>query len=809
MQNLSPDTDVLTLGSDTLLARRVGPKAALLDRARVNGLSVPSGVLIPEELIRECYARYGSSSRRRNTSIEQNVRLVREEFLRDRLLTALPLIFQDKHWRSSISNLEERPRVAIRPAFSFADGESDVPPSSFQAELNVDGSSAILILEAIKAVLASAQIYQQAMHADHIEKGGNENDANLVGHNLRRDVLIMPMVPAKHAGLAFSQRDYEDDVVFWTRGNSAPITQGDITGERLELARLHRGNKVNYPTDSKSEKSYLHRLQKLLQQFRRVFGAEKDWEIEWADDGEKIWLLQIRPQTRQIERSEIFSALAGIELFSEPVSPFMGSLIEECNPAMLRMLKEVDIEFPAARPLWKIIDGWACINVSLLNDICRKLGLPSILVTDFCIPPNRQNDVPSFRINWWRLLYKSKTIWRIIKHRFAIAKAVQHTGQLLRNSIHEGTSLQDLLDKLIHSASSTLISAFWLQISMILPLRILQRFGLLNSFLSRFPGWFAEFLDDVDDIRTIEASCSEVMADDSKDENEHNPIQDAQKEFWKKHQIFTRNPFDIASPVRNADFRITANARIKLKPVKLNFAMILGMPIWLRLMALLKINESLGLDFLLSLRRFRMSLLERIPENLSLWNTSIHSIRNNSYNSGSIPKPTASEPIELLLVWNHVNQSGSFTPLANSSSTENAEYLGSWPEANSDLPLLSYLWKDRSNLAAEHWLALNHFPIVEWMEIPSVQGLLLKNVARLSPGCLRARRLGINQIIQCEINGLLSNSSSILDGPLGPLRRQNERKTKKVTRKTSIRKKTATVRSASRKKSSASDQKTS
>ena len=59
----------------------------------------------------------------------------------------------------------------------------------------------------------------------------------------RRDVLVMTMVDAAHAGVAFLEADYEDDLVEYTTGLADRLVAGEVSGERFGLGRLLPGER--------------------------------------------------------------------------------------------------------------------------------------------------------------------------------------------------------------------------------------------------------------------------------------------------------------------------------------------------------------------------------------------------------------------------------------------------------------------------------------------------------------------------------------------------------------------------------------
>ncbi len=153
--------------------------------------------------------------------------------------------------------------------------------------LNVDGRDPVQLAEALGAVWGSAERHQAQLGA------------------LRRDVLIMRMVDAKHSGVAFTEHVHAGDLVNFTEG----------LADKLVSGAMWRASRSACPSCAQAKScadlpAWAQRLQLLLRRVRRVFSHKRsgrDWDIEWADDGTTCWLIQIRPITRPTRRNEAAS----------------------------------------------------------------------------------------------------------------------------------------------------------------------------------------------------------------------------------------------------------------------------------------------------------------------------------------------------------------------------------------------------------------------------------------------------------------------------------------------------------------------
>ena len=90
------------------------------------------------------------------------------------------------------------------------------------------------------------------------------------------------------------------------------------------------------------------RLQALLRDIRRWLG-NRDWDIEWADDGRICWLVQLRPITRPPRRDETFSIANHKEILPGLPSPFMTSIVESCAYELYGYYRDFDPVFASIR----------------------------------------------------------------------------------------------------------------------------------------------------------------------------------------------------------------------------------------------------------------------------------------------------------------------------------------------------------------------------------------------------------------------------------------------------------------------------
>ncbi len=141
-------------------------------------------------------------------------------------------------------------RVAVRAAFSAAEA---IPP-----RLNVN------FLNAGEMAAALCAIWSQAGQADEV----------------RRDVLVMEMVKKEVAGTAVTDSTIPLDVVTW--GSAA-----------LQLPQLRL-----FDRPDPQAPPFARRLQMLLRGLRRTLGKGA-WQVDWLDDGQICWIIQLHSRSRE------------------------------------------------------------------------------------------------------------------------------------------------------------------------------------------------------------------------------------------------------------------------------------------------------------------------------------------------------------------------------------------------------------------------------------------------------------------------------------------------------------------------------
>lgn len=414
----------------------MGPKADMLCRAAVKGLPVPPGVVLRHE---------GWAEQGKGITGPRDSR-----WLANARAALFTLGFP------SVGEF-----VAVRSAFSAEDGADRSMAGHFDSVLNVESMDTKAVAEALREVWLSAQ---------PMEDSGQPV--------ARRDVLIMQMVKPEVAGVAFTERNFEDDLVNYTSGTGDALLRGSINGEIITLPKIRSSD---LSAVRPGTEPWQRRLARVLKDVRRVFG-DHDWDVEWADDGQQCWVLQIRPVTAAPMRDELFTTANLKEILPEIPSPLMCSIIESNAFSIFDFYHRIDKGLPAGRPFFRLFAGRPYMNLSLLTDMMRRWGLPTGLVSkslggdEGLSLPHRplrilRNLPVFFRLAWMqvRAVSRARSELAVLRHR--AAQEYETFGELFAASRESYRHLVQAMFMLISSATG--------------PVAMLSKLGVLSAHQAR------------------------------------------------------------------------------------------------------------------------------------------------------------------------------------------------------------------------------------------------------------------------------------------------------------------------------------
>jgi phosphohistidine swiveling domain-containing protein len=282
-------------------------------------------------------------------------------------------------------------------------------------------------------------------------------------HSGPRGVVVQQMVDARHAGVLFSQPDFLDPLVSWTEGTAEGLVGGEESGITEELGPNCEG--------------YRQRVRTLADQVRKQFEpVPLGWDVEWADDGSRTWLVQARPITAPPLRDELFSYANIREIMPDPPSIFMSSIVERAGLTLYEYYRNFDPGLPKDRPLIELQMGRPLFNISLLCETMRHWGLPTALVTDQI----GGHDVTGVGFKPATFLSKWKPI---AKQAWAQFQAVGNTRKAIEEvrRMQPAGTLGELADQVGHIFQYLVTVMLDLTAAMAVPLTLLRKLDTLQE----------------------------------------------------------------------------------------------------------------------------------------------------------------------------------------------------------------------------------------------------------------------------------------------------------------------------------------
>lgn len=593
-----PGEMFIWLGQGRAKALGVGNKAALLDRAAQAGLPVPAGII----LLDLAWQR----------AVAEGLVVIETEVVRvpdsSKLLTALQLpAFAHP--------------LAVRSAFAAEDGQAESLAGFFTSKLHVNPADPNALAEALAEVWASA-----------LKRPGH----------FRRDVLIMEMVEARQAGVAFTEREFEDDLINYTGNTADRLVSGLVEGESILLPKLKSldfGFTVyDLRLEENKPKLWSLRLQHLLRDVRRTFG-EQDWDLEWADDGRQSWLVQIRPVTRPPRRNETFTGANLKEILPDLPSRYTTTLIASCASELFAYYRRFDPGLPRQRPMIEIFYGRPFFNLSLLTEMMRRWGLPTRLVTANIGGETDQE----YGLKLGRFF--SHTIV-LLKLGLAQVRAVASARQTIERVLAQTEVIEPTFTACVHLHRWLFITLVTEMISLTAalsgPLLILRQLGLLTEHNARQRTIATDLFLDLEPLRVMAARNSAIRACLAQGQVPDRPdFRRLWQAYLDKHGHRGIYESDIARPrLHEAPADLL---RSLAQPVKREHTLpprtwpgYLTLPLWWQASRNMRAREALRYHTMIGFDRLRQVLLKlagqavaegRLPGRDCLWLLTIAEVR--------------------------------------------------------------------------------------------------------------------------------------------------------------------------------------
>ena len=589
MKKNNMPTNLIKLGSGDINNSKYSFKAKGLDLAAYKKIFVPQGYLIPHELL----------SVFETNKVERNI-----------LITEIQTLFK----KSSI---------AIRSAFSVEDQKDNSFAGVFDTVLCVDKNDPQEIINGLKTVLKSSRTYK---------------------NKSRQDILIMEMIKAKYSGVAFTESQYEDDQINWTEGIASKLVSGEISGEKVTIPKLKNCDIFLKKPDINNDLPFHSRLQDLLNKIRNIFG-EKEWDVEWADDGFICWLIQIRPITRSLFRNDLFDISNHKEILPPLPSVFMNSLITECSPNLFKFYQEFDPHLPSDRLMVESFKGRPYFNISLLSEMLRKWGLPTKLLRDSMGGSFEKY----YGLNFGRIIANWRVYLRILFSQLFIkrkSRAALKKFETLKFSKEDNISS---LIKKTKTFYTTLVYQMLIHTMAIAgPIALLRYFKTLNIYIENHVTPGTGILKDLTALFCLLENNSRLKVSLSKG-NIPNDVEF--KKLWKQYLEIHGHRGIYESDISQPRFRENYEHIFKLllngKPFNqkinlLKLDSIVTLPIWWILKPLIYSRENIRYEAMKIFESIRDEWLNNetimqkeglIPNSGSIWNFKISELRKISPNN--------------------------------------------------------------------------------------------------------------------------------------------------------------------------------
>jgi phosphohistidine swiveling domain-containing protein len=304
----------------------LGGKGAALDRLIGWGLPVPPTVAVPAATV----AALGSSS---------DVAAVVARARRGEVVPAGELddAFTAAPWPEGL--LEEllaavrglAGPVAVRSSATAEDLAGSSFAGQHRSVLAVDPTEAAGLRRAVALVAAS--LWHPAPCAYRRAMGIEERSAGMA-------VLLMRMVPARRAGVAFGVDPAGGAGlarVEWVDGLADALVSGRATPHALRLRRDGSGAVDGSPVPGEVAAAL-----ELARAVERLDGRPQD--VEWAWDGVTVWIVQARPVTATGPPSDGFdddpASLDGLELTTGGIAETMAGVLPPLRWEQNRLLVE-------------------------------------------------------------------------------------------------------------------------------------------------------------------------------------------------------------------------------------------------------------------------------------------------------------------------------------------------------------------------------------------------------------------------------------------------------------------------------------
>jgi hypothetical protein len=280
----------------------------------------------------------------------------------------------------------------------------------------------------------------------------------------RVDCLFSETVEGIVLGTAQTEKGYQDDAVeFFFNENGLALPKQSLLIDKLTLG------------ESKILGDFRGRVQELLRSTRRALGQD-NWELQWVDTGDEVFITDISPIQAPNRRTEVFTDLPFLEnLESTQPNQLIGSLVGSSSSKLFQYFANWAPELSTQRLFIKFEPPRILFNLSLLSDFLRSFGFSNRLIKFFI----RLESFPIHPFNAVRFWKNLPRLFRFFHDTTLSPGISRRLANKLGNfeTSAEKTFLELFLEwQTIYIASSHTLYRLWA--ASLLPLFIFDSFGL-------------------------------------------------------------------------------------------------------------------------------------------------------------------------------------------------------------------------------------------------------------------------------------------------------------------------------------------
>jgi len=303
-----------------------GSKANNLSILKQKGFNVPSGIIIPDEIIK---SKMSNNIQEFSSYIQEKDWVIEQKDSLDVLINNIWNYLNANKFGSSF---------AIRSSANLEDGANTSFAGMFTSVLNIDNYDDFR-KGFFKCMLSK--------YSDSVVSYCQTNKINPIFINL--NIIVQQMVDADYSGVCFSLNplsgNAKEMVIESIAGLGENLVQGMVSPNRYIVNWYDNVVQINEEKPENSiSKSMMHKLIETSLEIQKYYGKPQD--IEWAIKDNEIYILQARPLTAIHFDTKYDWTNADLKdggISSEITTPFMYSLykyaFETTMPTYLKSVK--------------------------------------------------------------------------------------------------------------------------------------------------------------------------------------------------------------------------------------------------------------------------------------------------------------------------------------------------------------------------------------------------------------------------------------------------------------------------------------